>query len=283
MLSRLYVLAVYSGVALHRLKLPASLFSKMQDYSMFLRLLSFVLAYGNELKWLGKDQFVDQLGVPFRLCKKNFVWLNSYFKNKTKIKFWRSNRKLYADYNELSFHISSLMDTLVLAETFLENTYGAFNVKDKTVLDVGAFIGDTAVYFAREGASRIVAYEPTPLTFELAKENVRLNGYADRVEMVNMAVGGKEDVIQNVVSFKSAVERLGHVDLLKMDCEGAEWQIIPEAVKDGSLERVGMVIMEVHGGCCKRMEMLLQKAKFQITKRVVYGKDLSLIAAIREE
>lgn len=282
MLSKLYMLAVYSGVVFHRLKLPASLFNRIQCYSMFLRLLNFVLTYGNELEWLGKNQFVDQLGIPFRLCIKNFWWLNSYFKNKSKIKLWFSNRKLYAKCGGLSFHIPSLASVMVLAETFLENTYGAFNVKNRTVLDVGAFIGDTAVYFAHEGANRVVAYEPVPLFFELAKENVSLNGYTSVVEMVNMAVGGKESVSQNMVSFKSVVERLGHIDLLKMDCEGMEWQIILVAVKDGSLERVDMVIMEVHGGSCERMEALLRKIKFQITKRVIYGKNGGLIAAVRE-
>ena len=282
MLSKLYVLAVYGGIIFHRLKFPASLFNRIQHYSMFLCLLNFVLTYGNELEWLGKNQFVDQLGIPFRLCAKNFWWLNSYFKNKSKIKLWFSNRKLYAKCGGLTFHIYSLANMLTLTETFLENTYGFFNVKNRTVLDVGGFIGDTAVYFAHEGAGRVVAYEPVPLFFELAKENVSLNGYAGVVEMVNMAVGGKESVSQNMVSFKSVVERLGHIDLLKMDCEGAEWQIIRVAAKDGSLEKVGMIIMEVHGGGCERMEALLQKIKFQIKKRVIYGKTSRLIVAVRK-
>jgi len=40
--------------------------------------------------------------------------------------------------------------------------YDWLDVKGKRVLDVGASIGDTAVYFAVKGASEVVAFEPYP-------------------------------------------------------------------------------------------------------------------------
>jgi len=39
--------------------------------------------------------------------------------------------------------------------------YDWLDVKGKRVLDVGASIGDTAVYFALRGAREVVAFEPT--------------------------------------------------------------------------------------------------------------------------
>lgn len=47
-------------------------------------------------------------------------------------------------------------------ETFLEQPYGILDVKGRDVVDVGAYIGDTALYFRLKGAKRIYAFEPYP-------------------------------------------------------------------------------------------------------------------------
>lgn len=45
---------------------------------------------------------------------------------------------------------------------FAKHKYGFINVKDRVVVDVGAFIGDTAIYFALRDAKRIYMIEPHP-------------------------------------------------------------------------------------------------------------------------
>jgi FkbM family methyltransferase len=42
------------------------------------------------------------------------------------------------------------------------------------VLDVGAFVGDTALYYARRGAF-VMVVEPVPGNFELMLRNLELN------------------------------------------------------------------------------------------------------------
>ena len=53
---------------------------------------------------------------------------------------------------------------------FLNKEYDFLPVDGKTVLDIGANIGDSCVYFALCGSSRIIAIEPFPRNYELAKK-----------------------------------------------------------------------------------------------------------------
>jgi hypothetical protein len=62
----------------------------------------------------------------------------------------------------------------VLGEVFCDEVYGklAGNIQGKSVIDVGAFVGDSAIYFASKGAKEIYAFEPDKTFFDLAFENV---------------------------------------------------------------------------------------------------------------
>ncbi len=142
--------------------------------------------------------------------------------------------------------------TMSLFETFELGEYGEFPLRGKEVVDVGANMGDTAVFFASRGASKVIAYEPIPKVYQLALESVRLNGYEGRVQVHNCAIGSKEGEVEvpadlsleESLSFTSLAEggkrrvrvplvTLGHAMarisepyLLKMDCEGCEYDVI---------------------------------------------------------
>ncbi len=68
--------------------------------------------------------------------------------------------------------------------------YPTVDVKGKVVVDVGANIGDTAVYFMANGAEKVIAFEPFPDLLKIARLNVRQNGLESRVELVEAGVGG---------------------------------------------------------------------------------------------
>lgn len=140
----------------------------------------------------------------------------------------------------------------------------------KVVVDIGAHIGGTAVLCAKLGA-KVYAVEPDPENFELLLENISLNGVEDNVLFQNVAVGGKSgtrslrknesnsggfgfftaidkptsEVEVQTVTLAEVLEDLEYVDLLKMDCEGAEYEILFEA--DESLfDKIGQISMEMH-------------------------------------
>jgi FkbM family methyltransferase len=50
-----------------------------------------------------------------------------------------------------------------------------------------------------------------------------------------------------LVNFADIIRDVGHVNVLKMDCEGAEYDLISYAYKENVLRQIENVIMEVHG------------------------------------
>jgi len=46
---------------------------------------------------------------------------------------------------------------------------------NKIVIDIGASIAESALYFVLRGAKKILCFEPIPKVFAMAKENVELN------------------------------------------------------------------------------------------------------------
>jgi FkbM family methyltransferase len=136
-----------------------------------------------------------------------------------------------------------------------------------SVIDIGAGIGEFSVLMARHHRAEVHAYEPDRDSADLAAANIELNGCVG-VELHREAVGSKEAsyvpvdagpaVLQRFqpaddgpgevagVTLATAVSRLpaGRCDLLKMDCEGAEFDILMNARE--VLGRVDRIVAEVH-------------------------------------
>jgi FkbM family methyltransferase len=113
------------------------------------------------------------------------------------------------------------------------------------VIDIGANVGAFCICASRR-SQKIVAVEP--ITASLLRENIRLNGVS--VKVIEGALGdGKPknvswddcEVISPTYPLRKIIEMAGGCDFLKCDCEGAEWQIVPE-----DLEGVRRIEMELH-------------------------------------
>lgn len=139
-----------------------------------------------------------------------------------------------------------------IIETFELNQYNVIDVRGRVVVDVGAFVGDSAIYFALKGARKVYAIEPHPEAYEEMLMNISLNGLGDKIMPINIAVGRNgvvcispdNDITSaNVTYSMTEVEcsgtrvrsiRLGDLiqkysiepDVLKMDCEGCEYDVI---------------------------------------------------------
>jgi len=135
----------------------------------------------------------------------------------------------------------------------------------QTVLDIGAHIGAFALACHLRGAGRIVCYEPDAENFALLEENA--GDFATCIKAAVMgdcaaAVGlrrlsdhdagmgrntGRVDVFGEpdgtaCIPIGETLAAHAPVDVLKIDCEGAEWEILQHA----DLTTVHRIVGELH-------------------------------------
>lgn len=70
-------------------------------------------------------------------------------------------------------------------------TYEKLDVSNKNVLVIGAYVGDSPLMFAARGAKKVIAVEPSPWAFEMAKYNVEANGLSDKIILLNCGISRK--------------------------------------------------------------------------------------------
>jgi len=158
-----------------------------------------------------------------------------------------------------------------IAVIFLKQDYGVVD-HHTTVIDIGANIGIFAVYAAKTAAGTTVyAFEPGESSYRTLVENVRLNGLEGRVRAFPLAVAattGKRTLFLsehdsyhslyahpaksrpieiNCISLQEIFDQhqIAVCDLLKLDCEGAEFEILYQTPPE-YLRRVKHIRMEYH-------------------------------------
>jgi FkbM family methyltransferase len=140
----------------------------------------------------------------------------------------------------------------------------AFDWKDKVVLDVGGFIGDSALYILEKGAKQVIIYEPLPEnTFAL---HYNLQAYKEKIQVHQKAVAQQEGML--TLSSSLPIGSLGfgmekgeyqiqcqgislsqmlkqhQVDVVKLDCEGGEAHLVDLSVDE--LRSIPYWIVETH-------------------------------------
>lgn len=139
------------------------------------------------------------------------------------------------------------------------------------VVDVGANLGIFAAFAAtRAPGVRVVAYEPSPEVFPYLRRNLTASRLGN-VEAVQAAVAGEAGVRPFSEGGNAMLGTLGvaggpgvavrcvgladlfathgldRCDLLKLDCEGAEYEILERCPPD-TLSRVRRIVGEYHQG-----------------------------------
>jgi FkbM family methyltransferase len=133
-------------------------------------------------------------------------------------------------------------------EVFVGQPYN-ISVEDvRTIVDLGANVGYSALYFAiLHPRATIYAFEPHPAHFSRAKKLIEANSVADRVMLIQAAAatdngevllsdsgtcskivddGGMTTIAVPTVDVFSWCQTIGKIDLLKIDIEGGEYPLL---------------------------------------------------------
>lgn len=162
---------------------------------------------------------------------------------------------------------------LLFAEIFLdEDYYFEAETPAPTVIDCGSNIGMSVLYFKTlYPRARIVGFEPMPEVYDVLRRNIEGNGlqgvevhnrvlaaaagtsafYFDPTTPGSLLTSSQAGRVPNAtrLDIENAVLSdyiAGPVDLLKMDIEGAEWEVLGDLQASGTLDRVKALALEYH-------------------------------------
>lgn len=184
------------------------------------------------------------------------------------------------------------------------------------VIDVGANVGIFSLrLLALKPDATVVAYEPMPSNFEVLQRNAEINPQAcDNFRVFQRAVTGGSDFEQTIYfnpeksftptaslieSFDSsnresiqvktdsldsivAEHGMDRIHLLKLDCEGSEFDIL-DGASPKLIARIDIIVMEVHESgknTIARMKSNLETMGFSVTERAI-ADGVALMRAFR--
>lgn len=152
-------------------------------------------------------------------------------------------------------------------EIYMKEVYKYLDVSGQTVIDIGANIADSSIYFILNGAKNVIGLEPHPQLFRFAALNVKENKMEDKIILLNAGYGedsvllvsaGKADtrfylepakrgIKIKKYSLRTLVNEFGlERAVLKMDCEGCEYNLLQESCD--VLRRFKQLQIEFHYG-----------------------------------
>ena len=82
-----------------------------------------------------------------------------------------------------------------IGAVFIKEDYKWLKAKNNVVIDIGANIGDTSIYFALNGAKKVIALEPFPYSYRMAFENTYNNGYDKKIILLNAGYGLDSEIM----------------------------------------------------------------------------------------
>lgn len=166
-------------------------------------------------------------------------------------------------------------DRATINSVWLEDMYNIPNLDWSTIntcIDIGGHIGSATLFFASKNKNmQIFTYEPAPANFAQLQTNVTKNNLGNRIHITPAAVDADEgtkilhlmsttggnsffEYEQSAQTITVPTTTLSNIlasnaiticDLLKIDCEGAEYNIL-YATPPEDLAKIRTIILEHH-------------------------------------
>lgn len=194
------------------------------------------------------------------------------------------------------------MDRSVIKEVWMMDVYDKFGIrveKGDTVIDIGAHIGVFSIYAAElSQTGKVFAFEPFIENFKRLEHHKKINnktnlsiynkGVSDKTGKQTLHLspdnntGGHSLHLKNNSSRTVEIEtiflpefcaqnKIEKIDFLKLDCEGAEFEILNSSKE--ILNKVNKIIMECHPygtHTVNEMIALLEAHQFDVKREIAH-------------
>jgi len=215
-----------------------------------------------QIEYMDLDEILDYAGRNYYI---EYLKVMSECKGITKIK-----------YKDRLLNFYGAQKNGDIMGIFFNNDYRFLQSHNETVIDIGANIGDSSIYFALNNAKKVIALEPYPYSYNYALKNINVNNLNDKIVLLNAGYGIDSEikvdyVISNIgsklassqngkdihiYSLKTIINNynLDNNLLLKMDCEGCEYNLLNE--DNNVLRKFKRIQIEYHYGYDKLVAKL---------------------------
>ena len=230
------------------------------------------------------------------------------------LRFHTSEYTLFVEVDGIKLFLPNRNDYFTLAEVFREELYRFEIPGDYVFMDIGANLGMASLYLAKRHAGNVYAYELVPSTADAARLNLSLNPeLGARIELVDAGLAKKEgeariridpentacnslfadlggaEIEVRLLDAATELERVvganpGKRLVVKLDAEGAEYEVLERWREAGCLEKISILILEWHvvpGRTADEIRALLKLAGFSWFDRVHWSEPVGFITAWR--
>lgn len=247
--------------------------------------------------------------------KSSNLILAHLFLRKSKISFDVIGDDICLDFKDYKLLTNKFDESIMMSinESFNNDEYNLknLNLHNKTILDIGANIGDTCFKFISKGVKKIYAIEPILETYKYLIKNIKLNQSENKIIPFNFGIGDSNEVIkipirkfasggnsitfknenENKISYESttevkvitSVDLKKHIndkiDLIKIDCEGCEYSLIKNNFLFEHF-KPKIILIEYHRGYHSIINWL-EKNSFKLKWIDEKNNNLGLICAIK--
>ncbi len=232
-----------------------------------------------------------KIGLKYNIIK--YIFQKDYRET-----FFQKRREYYRKKrNDLGYFSTETSPKDLFNEMLFDKVYDFKDFvpkKGDVVVDVGAYYGDSAIWWAKEFGANVIAFEPLKEAYNEVIENAKLNKVDDKIKVYNIALGDGEKIwggkgLRDMFNSSNkegmlSTNRLDDlnlkkVEILKIDVEGFELVVLKGAGK--TIERLGpKIILETHNRDlrkeCDRFLVNL-RYRLEITGRTIISTDGSEI------
>lgn len=203
-------------------------------------------------------------------------------------------------------------DIMALTHVWLIEEYSKYNFKIEkmdTIIDVGAHIGLFSLHASQICKNgKIYAFEPIKENYNILKSNVQLNNFLN-IQAENCAISNSSSKItiyenndesghSKFIETNNPIEvtskslndifdnkKIKKCNLLKLDCEGSEYEIIDD-LKDEYFEKIEKMVIEYHLAdsnpeLLENLKKKLKKKLYEISIEPLF-EDIGFLYAVKK-